>query len=74
MAGVEERAVLEEGDSVGCGVEGGGEGMRGLVRVCFGEDVEEGGCEGVVVGGGEVGREDVACAAVDNEAGADEAG
>ncbi|KFY83413.1 hypothetical protein V500_10066, partial [Pseudogymnoascus sp. VKM F-4518 (FW-2643)] len=26
VAGVEERAVLEQGDGVGCGVEGGGEG------------------------------------------------
>ncbi|KFZ06451.1 hypothetical protein V502_09904, partial [Pseudogymnoascus sp. VKM F-4520 (FW-2644)] len=69
VAGVEERAVLEEGDGVGGCVEGGGEGGGGLVGVCLGEDVEEGGGEGVVLGGGEVGREDVARAAVDDEAG-----
>lgn len=54
---------------MGCGVEGGWEGGGGLVGVGAGEDVQEGGGEGVVVCGGEVGGEDVARAAVDDEAG-----
>lgn len=56
---------------MGGGVEGGREGRGGLVGVRLGEDVEEGGGESVVLDGGEVGGEDVARAAVDDEAGLD---
>lgn len=68
VAGVEEGVVLEEGDGEGGGVEGA---VGEEVVVCGGEGGEEGAGVGGVFGGREVGGEDVAGAAVEDEAGWD---
>ena len=67
-AGVVQRVQLEEVHGIGGGVEGGGGGET----VCgAGEDAEQGGAVGVVEVWREGGAGDGACAAVDDDAGAD---
>lgn len=71
MAGVEEGVVFQVGDGGGGDVEGGG----GRVGVEAGgggaEDLEQRLPVGIVEAWGQVGRRYVACAAVDDDAGAD---